>query len=529
MSSLATATRHAPNGMVCSVDHLASEAGVAVLRAGGNAVDAAVAASAVLAVTSPHLCGMGGDLFALVHDPAEPGPPATLNASGRAGSGADLERLRAEGHDVMPFHGDVRSAPVPGCVDGWLALHERFGRLPFDDVVEAAVDYAGNGFPASPLLAAAVVLVDGVPGAGDLTAGSPLHPGDLVHRPGVAEALTAIVEDGRAGFYGGVFGEGLLRLGGGEYTAADLAEPLADWVEPLVVRAWGHDLWTIPPNSQGYLTLLGAAIAEGLPLPTDPDDPAWAHLLVEAARAAGHDRPAVLHEGADVRPLLAPGAVDARRALVDPERRNVGLPTGTAGGGTMHLCAGDADGMAVSLIQSNASGFGSLVFEPSTGIGLQNRGIGFSVEPGHPAAYGPGRRPPHTLSPAIVTRADGSLRAAVGTMGGDSQPQILLQLLCRWLHHDQSPGRAVSAPRWTLAGVTGFDTWTVPGGARVRVEAGAPDAWAPDLRRRGHDVVVASPAESHGFGHAHLLERTPAGTWAGAADPRAQTGAATGW
>jgi gamma-glutamyltranspeptidase/glutathione hydrolase len=195
----------------------------------------------------------------------------------------------------------------------------------------------------------------------------------------------------------------------------------------------------------------------------------------------------------------------------------------------MHLCAGDSDGMAVSLIQSNASGFGSLVFEPATGIGLHNRGIGFSVELGHPAAYGPGRRPPHTLSPAMVTHPDGRLRAAVGTMGGDSQPQILLQLLCRWLHHDQSPGRAVGAPRWTLTGVTGFDTWTVPDGARVRLESGTPDAWASGLRKRGHDVISASPAEAHGFGHAHLLERTPAGTWAGAADPRAQVGAATGW
>src|SRR5687768_4419317 len=150
---MATVTRHAPRGMVCSVDHLASSAGVDVLRAGGSAVDAAVAASAVLAVTCPHLCGMGGDLFALVHQPGEPAP-AALNASGRAGSGADPERLRAEGHATMPFHGDLRSAPVPGCVDGWLALHERFGRLPLADVLHAAVGYAAEGFPASPLLAA---------------------------------------------------------------------------------------------------------------------------------------------------------------------------------------------------------------------------------------------------------------------------------------------------------------------------------------------------------------------------------------
>lgn len=525
----AHATRFAPNGMVCSVDHLASEAGVAVLRAGGSAADAAIAASAVLAVTSPHLCGMGGDLFALVHDASIGGPPAALNASGRAGTGADLDRLRTEGHTTMPFHDDLRSAPVPGCVDGWLALHDRFGRLPLDDVLDAAIDYASHGFPASPLLAAAVLLLDGVTGADDLTATAPLRSGGLVFRPGVAEALTAIVEDGRAGFYEGTFGEGLLALGAGEYAADDLATPLADWVEPLWIRAWGVDLWTIPPNSQGYLTLLGAGIAEGLALPDDPNDPQWAHLLVEAARAAGHDRPAVLHEGADVRPLLEPAEVERRRRLVDPDRRNDALASLTADGGTMHLCAGDADGTAVSLIQSNASGFGSLVFEPATGIGLHNRGIGFSVDPAHPAAYGPRRRPPHTLSPAMVTAPDGSLRAAIGTMGGDSQPQILLQLLCRWLRHDQSPGRAVASPRWVLTGSTGFDTWTVAGGPRVRLEPGVPERWPEELRRRGHDVVVATPAESHGFGHAHLLARTAAGTWAGAADPRSQVGAATGW
>jgi len=519
-------TRHAPSGMVCSVDHLASSAGVDLLRRGGSAADAAVAASAVLAVTAPHLCGMGGDLFALVHRRGD-AAPAALNASGRAGSGADPERLRAEGHDVMPFHGDVRSAPVPGCVDGWLALHGRFGRLPFADVLAPAIHYAAGGFPASPLLAAAQVLLEGVAGADDLLDTRPLRAGDRIRRPGVALALAAVVDHGRSGFYEGAFGEGLLELGAGEYTADDLRRPLADWVEPLRASAWGHDLWTIPPNSQGYLTLLGARIAEGLDLPEHPDDPAWAHLLVEAARAAGHDRPSVLHEGGDVTGLLADAEVDRRRDLVDPDGRS-SLPTPVAGGGTMHLCAGDADGTAVSLIQSNASGFGSLVFEPSTGIGLHNRGIGFSLEPGHPAEYGPGRRPPHTLSPAMVTRPDATLAGAVGTMGGDSQPQILLQLLCRWLRHGQSPGRAVAAPRWTLQGRSGFDTWSTPD-PRVQVEAHAPASWAGGLRALGHDVAVATVEGAHGFGHAHLLAAVEGGGWAGAADPRAEVGAAAGW
>jgi gamma-glutamyltranspeptidase/glutathione hydrolase len=512
--------------MVSTVDHLASSAGVDVLRRGGSAVDAAVAASAVLAVTAPHLCGMGGDLFALVHGPGEAAPVA-LNASGRAGSGADPDRLRDEGHARMPFSGDVRSAPVPGCVDGWLALHGRFGRLPVADVLHAAVGYAAEGFPASPLLAAVQPRLRGVTGAEDLTETWPLRPGDRVRRPGVALALAAIVEHGRAGFYEGAFGDGLLHLGGGEYTAEDLARPLADWVEPLRAAAWDHDLWTIPPNSQGYLTLLGARIAERLALPDDPDDPAWAHLLVEAARAAGHDRPSVLHEGADVRWLLEDAEVERRAGLVDPDRR-AALPTAVAGGGTMHLCAADAGGAAVSLIQSNASGFGSHVFEPATGIGLHNRGIGFGLEPGHPAEYRPGRRPPHTLSPAMVTAPDGTLRAAVGTMGGDSQPQILLQVLCRWLRHGQSPGTAVSAPRWILQGTTGFDTW-LTADPTVVVEPDAPPAWADGLRGRGHPVEVAGPEGAHGFGHAHLVAVNPAGGWAGCADPRARIGAASGY
>jgi len=521
-----TATRYAPNGMVCSIDHLASSAGVTLLRRGGSAADAAVATSAVLAVTAPDQCGMGGDLLALVHRGGQ-GPPVALNASGRAGSGADADRLRAEGKEVMPFHGDLRSAPVPGCVDGWLALHERFGRRPLSEVLAPALGYAAEGFPASPLLAGFQPVLEGIAGADDLVATWPLRSGDHVRRPGVARALAAIVEHGRAGFYEGAFGDGLLRLGGGEYVADDLRRPLADWVDPLGARAWGHDLWTIPPNSQGYLTLLSSRIAERLPLPDDPDDPVWAHLLVEAARAAGHDRLAVLHEHAEVGPLLDDGEVARRTSLVDLDRRSL-MPTPVASGDTMHLCAADADGSAVSLIQSNAAGFGSLVFEPSTGIGLHNRGVGFSLVPGNPAEYGPGRRPPHTLSPAMITAPDGALRAAVGTMGGDTQPQVLLQVLCRFLRHGRSPGAAIAAPRFILAPpVTGFDVWTTPDPV-VAVEHDAA-GWADGLRARGHPVAVAEPAALAHFGHAHLLAVHPGGGWAGAADPRAVIGAAVGY
>jgi gamma-glutamyltranspeptidase/glutathione hydrolase len=266
--------------MVASPDALASEAGVATLRAGGNAVDAAIATNAVLAVTTQHMCGMGGDLFAIV---AEPGAaPVALNASGRAGSGADPDRLRAEGHLHMPYRGDIRSVPVPGCVDGWCALHARFGRLPLPDVLAPAIAFARDGFPASPLLERSAKLIAGLPDTDDYPPG--LRAGDVVRRPGVARALDAIARDGRGAWYAGEFADALVALGDGEYVAGDVERSHADWVEPLRVRAWGHDLWTVPPNSQGYLTLAAAAMAAELGVPLRPHDGAWAHLLIECAK-----------------------------------------------------------------------------------------------------------------------------------------------------------------------------------------------------------------------------------------------------
>jgi gamma-glutamyltranspeptidase/glutathione hydrolase len=511
-------------GLVCSVDRLASEAGAAILAAGGTATDAAIATSAALAVTTPHMCGMGGDLFALVH--TEAGPPAALNASGRAGSGADPDRLRADGHTEMPYHGDVRSCPVPGCVDGWTALHERFGRLPLDEVLAPAIRLAEDGFAAAPLFAAALPMLAGVEGCDELTGISPA-PGDRVVRPGVARALRTVATDGRDGFYGGDFGERLIEAGGGEYRPDDLVAPLADWVEPLGRRVWGHDAWTIPPNSQGYLSLAGAAIAETVGVPADPADPAWAHLLVEAARLAGSDRDEVLHEAADGEALLSAERIAERVARFDPAR-SARLGERHTGGGTIYLCVADGRGGGVSLIQSNAAGFGAHVAVPGTGILLHNRGIGFSLRAGHPAEYGPGRRPRHTLSPALVTRADGSLRAVLGTMGGDSQPQVVLQMLVRMLCHAERPGDVIAAPRFALTtpGNRGFDTWTQPDEHIVRIESHAPAGWDDGLRERGHRVDRAA-GDVVGFGHAHLIEVDPAaGTLAGAADPRAMTGAA---
>ncbi len=599
--------------MVSTVDHVATCAGVDLLRKGGTAADAAVGANAVLAVTSPHMCGLGGDMWALVHDGSN-SPPAALDGAGFAGSGADAQRLRSAGHRQIPVRGHVAAVTVPGAVDGWLALHARYGRLTLGDVLAEAVRIAQDGFAASPLLAERAGEVAEVKGNTDIPGG--LLAGAVVRRPGTARALRAVIKQGRDGFYGGEFGEGLLALGAGapgdaefaEFTEADLAVPVARWVDPLRVEAFGHVLWTVPPTSQGYLTLAGAWIAHGLDL-GDTDDGRWAHLLVEAASQAGHDRMRELYEGADGQALVDPSRLAPRRVAIAPDRaanlvtpaaqgdtqdlemarhlrrvdpagggdtnptyrpsehekvdpagggdtsgwgyRTQQAQVASAGGGdtasaerdaalgpvvpaaqgdTTYLCAVDGDGMGVSLINSNASGFGAHLVAGTTGIFLHDRGIGFNLIPGHPAEYTPGRRPPHTLSPALVTHPDGSLRQVLGTMGGDSQPQILLQLLARTLRLGQSAGRALRAARWVLCPDddpdSGFATWHPGHGRRVLVEDPA-TGWHESLAARGHATSVLE-GDPHRFGHAHLIEVTRHGTLAGAADPRSLIGAAAG-
>jgi gamma-glutamyltranspeptidase/glutathione hydrolase len=518
-------TTYSAGGLVCTVDHLASAAGAQILAVGGSAADAAIAANAVLAVTSPHLCGMGGDLYALVHHVS--GPPEALDAAGRAGSGADPDRLRADGHTSMPMLSDVRSVTVPGCVDGWVALHERHGRLPFADVLAPARRLAEEGFPASPLLAFMAATLNDVDGCDELTTIAP-DTGDRVVRPELARTLAEVADGGRAAFYEGRFGAGLLEVGAGEFDAADLARVAARWVDPLGLRVWGHDVWTMPPSSQGYLALAASRIAE---LVTDgempsPEDPAWVHLLVECSRLAANDRLAVLHDGAYGAALLAPDRLADLAARFDPHGLSgAGSPVRT--GDTTYLCVVDAEGMGVSLIQSNAKDFGCRLAVPGTGILLHNRGNGFSLEPGHPAEYGPGRQPPHTLSPALVTRPDGSLRAVLGSMGGDSQPQLVTQMLARMLVAGQEAGDVVLAPRFVLSrqGGTGFDTWVAPEEQQIRIEGHAPTGWGPGLIERGQRVEVAG-FDPAGFGHAHAIEFRDDAIRAGGADIRSMTAAA---
>ncbi|MGA2305630.1 MAG: gamma-glutamyltransferase [Acidimicrobiales bacterium] len=530
-------------GMVNAADHLAATAGVGLLQQGGSAADAAVGAAAVMAVTSPHLCGMGGDLLAMIFPPG--GEPVALSAIGRAGSGVDADRLRTEGHRVMPLRGDLRTVPVPGAVDGWLALQARWGRLPLGAVFAPALELAEEGFVASLMLTLASHLVHDVAGAQELCPHGPLRLEEHVRLPSVARTLRAIVREGRQGFYQGEFGQALIEMGHGIFTAGDFAESLAQWDQPLRLRVWAHDLWTVPPPSQGYLTLASAWIAEQLGIGTDPGDPQWAHLVVEASRAAGHDRPAVLYDGADGPALLDEHRLARAAARINPEWAAASdvapgtVPPGGAAiprmgdGDTTHLCAIDADGLGISLTQSNALDFGSHLVAGSTGIFLHNRGVGFSLVPGHPAELGPGRRPPHTLSPLLATTPDGALSHLVGAMGGDAQPQILLQVLARMLPGGQDPATALAGARLSLdAPAAGpFRLWWGDD-LQVSVEAHAPAGWIDDLRRRGHRVRPIGAFDPTAVGCAQVIsvvrdrDRDGDGSrhFVGAADPRSPCG-----
>jgi gamma-glutamyltranspeptidase / glutathione hydrolase len=537
--SLAPSAPHTGlRGMVNAADHLAATAGIGLLHQGGSAADAAVGAAAVMAVTSPHLCGMGGDLLAMICPPG--GDPVALSAIGRAGSGVDADRLRAEGHRVMPVRRDLRTVPVPGALDGWLALHERWGRLPLATVFAPAIELAEEGFVASLMLMLASHLVYEVPGAQELCPDGPLPLDAHVRLPSVARTLHAIVRQGREGFYQGEFGDALIEMGGGIFNAADLAASLVQWDEPLRLQVWAHDLWTMPPPSQGYLTLASAWIAEQRGLGADPSDPLWAHLVVEASRAAGHDRPAVLYDGADGQALLGEDHLARAAARIDPERAapsDVGTGSGAESAGiprlgdgdTTHLCAIDADGLGISLTQSNALDFGAHIVAGSTGVFLHNRGLGFSLVPGHPAELAPGRRPPHTLSPMLATTPNGALSHLVGAMGGDAQPQIILQVLARMLPGGQDPATALAGARLSLdAPVAGpFRLWWGDD-LQVDVEAHAPSGWIDDLQRRGHRVQPISAFDPTAVGCSQVIAVVRDGEvrhFVGAADPRSPSGA----
>lgn len=521
-------TRWFPDGCVASPHHLASAAGQAVLADGGNAVDAAVAANLVLAVVTPYHCGVGGDLLAIVWD----GRPTGVLSIGAAPAGATPASIRdalAAGHGDpavslpgtagMPTFGAL-PVTVPGAVAGWAHLLERWGSRSFGAVAAAAVRLAREGFPVSTHGA------EHVDRARPRLARQPgwaehygrMRAGERFVQADLAATLDAIATDGPDVVYRGAIGERIvatLRAHGSTMTLDDLAAHTVEEAAPLVGRYRDVEVLELPPPTQGLtaLTALGILDAHG-PLPDDPN--VAAHLQVEAVRAAMADRQDHL---ADPRAmttspaaLLAPGRLAAIAGRLERDRAVPWPPARPAPGGTAYLTAADRDGLLVSLIQSNFVGFGSGVVVPGTGIGLHDRGAHFSLDPDDPASIAPGRRPMHTLIPALALR-DGAPWLVFGTMGGDGQPQIHVQLLGQLVDRGLDLQAAIDAPRWIVD--------VADGG--IAIESRAPAGLVRALTARGHEVRMLGPYDHHA-GHAHAIAVTPEGYAAGS-DPRCEGGA----
>ncbi|HSM01666.1 MAG TPA: gamma-glutamyltransferase [Acidimicrobiia bacterium] len=518
---------HAGSGAVAvTPHHLATRAAVEVMENGGNAADAIVAANAVLGMVLPTTCGVGGDLFAIVHRPGED-LPEVLNASGRGGAGLDADRLRDRGHATMPLR-EPDSITVPGCVDGWVALLERHGTRPLAGLLAPAIAFGQEGFEASPELAADLTrieaMIGGQPSADALYPDrKPPSPGDTLRRPGLAATLEGIARDGRDAFYRGRVAESIIAATHGILTDDDLAENSSDWVEPIGVDVFGLRGWTVPPNSQGYLTLAAAVLVEALDPPTDPNDPAFHHAVIEAYRAMAWERDDLVAD-----PRFAPMDVDLlldrRRILdrlpsLDPDMVALWPEPGEVPGGTAYFCAMDADGMAVSAIQSNFTGIGSGISAGSTGVFLHNRGGGFSLVPGHPNEAAPGKRPLHTLSPTLWTRG-GHAAIVLGTRGGHQQPQYLAQVVALLLHAGLDAAAVQDFPRWHADGPG-------PTGSTLTVESRMPGTVVDGLERRGHFVEMG-PDHPQGWGPVSLITIDEHGAHVAAADPRVTSALAGG-
>ncbi len=494
------------------------------MRAGGNAVDAAVAVNAVVGVVRPTDCGVGGDLFALIHRPGDEAP-AVLNASGRAGSGASAQSLREAGFDDMPIDHPA-AVTVPGCVDGWITLLDRFGSLSLDAVLGPAIRFATDGFPisvemADNLAALSDVIADQPSGFELYPGGRPPAEGEMLARPALAGTLRSIASQGRDGFYAREVGAAIEAATDGWIRAEDLDANAPEWVQPARLDVLGETAWTIPPNSQGYITLATLAIFEQLGAPHDFADPDYHHLLIEAYRAAAWDRelhladPDAMTVSTD--DLLHPLRLEERASAIT-SRAGAWPAPDPLPGGTAYMCTLDAAGMGVSLMQSNFYGIGSGLSAGSTGVWLHNRGAGFSLQPGHPNELSPGKRPAHTLAPSLWTR-DGALTMLLGSRGGDLQPQLVAQLAADLLYLGMDPAQAQAMPRWAL-------DFFGPGVASApALEDTMPAAVIEGLAARGHDVTTV-PAQ-RAWGPVSVIRTAGDGIHHAAADPRISTAAAS--
>ncbi|MDH3606013.1 MAG: gamma-glutamyltransferase family protein [Acidimicrobiia bacterium] len=522
---MVTRSLKARGPLAVSPHHLASQAAIEIMRSGGNAVDAAVALNAVVGVVRPTDCGIGGDLFALIHSPGTEAP-AVLNASGRAGAAVSSSAMRADGHEEIPPNHPA-AVTVPGCVDGWAAMLNRFGAMTLGEVLAPAIELAEEGFAVSPEMAlnleAIFEEVKDQPSAFELYPdGTPPAEGRMLRRPALAKVLRAIGFKGREALYGGEVAQAIEAATGGIITDVDLGTNRPDWVEAARLEVFGETAWTIPPNSQGYITLAALAIFEQLNPPADFADPEFHHLLIEAYRAAAWDRGLHLadpaHMTATVEELLHPLRLSERAAAISPTSATW-PPSSPLPGGTAYMCTIDGSGLGVSLMQSNFHGIGSGISAGSTGVWLHSRGAGFSLEAGHPNELAPGKRPAHTLAPSLFTR-DGKLSLLLGSRGGDFQPQLVIQIAADLLHLGMDPAEAQSMPRWAL------DAFGPGDASRPAVE----DTMSPEvvagLGAHGHDPQLVSA--QRGWGPVSIIRVGADGTREAAADPRVSTAAVAG-
>jgi len=452
----------AGRAMASSSSPLVTRVGLRVLEQGGNAVDAAVAMAGMLALAEPMMSGLGGDTMVLVWS-AKDRQVFGLNGSGRAPSGASLGRIGSV--PVMPEHG-AASVTIPGAVDGWCALLERFGTWSLEQLWEPVIAYAREGYPVGESIAgfwglgAALIGASASAQLGELLLpdGSVPQPGQLMRLPQLAATLERVAREGRQGFYEGPVAEAIARTihaGGVPTTTADVAaqQHRAEWVEPLSVGFRGRTVLGMPPNSQGVVALHALGILDGLPL-ASMDEAERLHHQIEAIRlgfelaidGVGEPTPAMLEQ---VRQALTAEGLAAARSRITNRARPSTRPQGANAGDTSYVCAVDPQGNAVSLMTSICGPFGSGLVAGDTGVVLNNRGAQFATEPGHPNALAPGHRPRHSILPAMVLR-DGLPEFLMGVIGGNAHPQGLTQILVNALDRGMNPQQAVDAPRFKL-------------------------------------------------------------------------------
>lgn len=511
-------------GIVATSQTLASQAGAQILARGGSAVDAAIAANAVLSVVEPMSCGIGGDLFAIYRD-AKTGSLAGMNASGWAPKKLTIDLLKSKGVTSMPQLG-IFSVTVPGCVDGWEKLHKRYGKLPWADLFRPAIYYASNGFPVTEMIHASwynemnKLSQERYARPLFLPGGAAPRVGQIFRNPDLANALELIAKTGAAAFYKGPITQAILRVSdanGGVLDASDFSEFESEWVDPISTTYRGWKVYELPPNGQGIAALEMLNIFETFPMSEHAPLSADAfHLKIEAQKLAYQDLQRYVGDPRFARipvsGLLSKQYAGERAALIDPAKANCQTAPGKppfGAGDTIYLSVVDKDGNIVSLIQSIYLAFGSGIPVNTMGFHLHNRGGLFVLDPQHPNALAPRKRPFHTIIPAYMEKGD--LHVGFGIMGGLNQAQAHAQFVSNVADHDMNIQAALEAPRFTKRDF---------GGCEVAVEGRLPAETLQDLRNRGHELDVRGPFDDIVGGGQVVMHNSASKVNFGASSPR---------